>query len=89
MKTALESFNIIAINVLYIDRIEENAFSQYDFYSHALAQEPLLRGSYNFGKPLLDHHYVLLELSDLCQGVKKKIFKEMMPFQYMTYLVTP
>ena len=37
--------------MLFIDRVEDNAFSLYDWYDHALAQEPLPRGDeiYNFG----------------------------------------
>ena len=35
----------IAINVLYINRVEDNAFLLYDLYRHTLAQEPLPRGS--------------------------------------------
>ena len=30
---------------MYIDSVEEFAFSLYKFYGHVLAQEPLLRGS--------------------------------------------
>ena len=30
----------------------------------------------NFGRPFLDHYYYILSLSDLCLGVKKRIFKE-------------
>ena len=37
----------MAINVLYIDRVEDNAFSLYDFYGHALAQQSLPRGHEN------------------------------------------
>ena len=37
-----------------------------------------------FGKPLIDHHYHLISLSDLCPGVEKKILKEIMYFHYMT-----
>ena len=41
--------------------------------------------SYNFGKPFLGHHYYIhTSLSDLCLGVKKKNFKEIMHFHYMT-----
>ena len=55
-----------------------NAFLLYDFYGHALAQEPLFRGHeiYNLGRPFLDHHYLLLSLFELCLEVEKKIFKE-------------
>ena len=58
------------------------AFSLYDLYDHALAQEPLPRGHeiYNFGKPFFGHHYYILGLSDLCLGVEKKIFKEIQQF---------
>ena len=30
---------------------------------------------YNFGTPFLGHHYYILNLSDLCVGVKKKTLK--------------
>ena len=40
---------------------------------------------YNFGRPFLGHHYYILGLSDLCLGVEKKIFKEIMHFYSMTY----
>ena len=42
-----------------------------------------------FGRPFLGHHYYILGLSDLCLGVEKKIFKEIMHFYYMTYMATP
>ena len=35
------------------------------------------------------HHYYIPGLSDLCLGVDKKIFKEIMHFHYMTYMATP
>ena len=44
---------------------------------------------YNFGRPFLGHHYYIFGLSDLCLRVKKKIFKEIMHFHYMTYMATP
>ena len=39
-------------------------------------KNPCPRGheNYNFGKPLLGHHYFILSLFDLCLGVQKKIF---------------
>ena len=37
----------MAVNVLYIDRVEDNAFFQYDLYGHALAQKLLPWGSKN------------------------------------------
>ena len=68
-----------------------NAFLIYDLYGHALAQEPLPRGHviYNFGRLFRGHHYYILGLSDLCLGVEKKIFKEIMHFYRMTYMATP
>ena len=45
--------------------------------------------SHNFSRPFLGHHYYILRLSDLCLGVKEKIFKEIMHFHYMTYMATP
>ena len=44
---------------------------------------------YNIGRPFLGHHYYILGLSYLCLGIKKKIFKEIMQFHYMTYMATP
>ena len=44
---------------------------------------------YNFGRPFLGHHYYILGLSDLCLEVEKKIFKEIMHSNYMTYMSTP
>ena len=55
-----------------------NAFSLYDLYGQAPAQEPLPRGLeiYNFGKPILCYYYYTLSLSEPCARVQKKIFKE-------------
>ena len=44
---------------------------------------------YNFGGPFLGNHYYILSLSNLCLGVEKKIFKEIMHFHYVTYMATP
>ena len=44
---------------------------------------------YNFSSPFLGQYYYKLGLSDLCMGVEKKIFKEIMHFYYMTYMATP
>ena len=43
---------------------------------------------YKFCRPL-GRHYFILSLSDLCLGVKRKIFYEVMHFQYMTCMATP
>ena len=58
---------------------------------HTLAQEPLPRGrdNYSFGRPFLGYYYYILSLSNLCLGVEKQIFKEIMHFDYMTYMATP
>ena len=40
---------------------------------------------YNDDGLFLDHHYYIFNLSDLCLGIKKKIFKEIMHFHYMTF----
>ena len=42
---------------------------------------------YNFVRPFLVHHYYILSLFDLCLGVEKKIFKEIMYFHNMTYMI--
>ena len=54
-------------------------------------KNPCLGGHeiYNFGRPFLGHHYYILSLSDLCLGVEKKICKEIMYFNFMTYMATP
>ena len=44
---------------------------------------------YNFGRPFLGHQYYIHSLSDLCLGVEKKICKEIMPFDYKTYMAIP
>ena len=43
---------------------------------------------YNFGGPFRGHHNCILSLSNLCLGVEKNIFKEIMHFHYMTYMAT-
>ena len=37
---------------------------------------------YNFGRPFLGHPYYILSLCEICQGVKKKDFTNIMQFQY-------
>ena len=56
-----------------------------------LHKNPCPRGHdiYNFGRPFLGHHYYIHGLSDLCLGVDKQIFKEIMHFHYMTYVHAP
>ena len=75
------------------DSLKNNAFLLCDLFGHALAQESLPcpggHEIYNFGGPFLGHHYYNLNLPDLCLGVEKKIFKEIMYFHYMTYMATP
>ena len=60
-------------------------------FGHVLAQESLPWGSRNlqFGGLFFEHHYYALSLSDLSLGEEKKIFKEIMQFQYITYMATP
>ena len=41
---------------------------------------PMGHEIYKFGRPFLDHHYYILGLCDLCLGVEKKIFIEIMHF---------
>ena len=63
-----------------MDRVEDNAFS---LYGHALVQEPLSQGSWNFG--ILCHHHYIISLYDLCLEVEKKTFKDILHFHYITY----
>ena len=55
-------------------------------------KEPLPGGHeiYNFVRPFLGSHYLILSLFELCPGlgVDKKIFKEIMHFHYITYMAT-
>ena len=44
---------------------------------------------FSFSRPFLGQCYYILSLSDLCMEVKKKIFKEIMQFQYMIYMAMP
>ena len=48
-----------------------NAFTLYDLYGHALAQEPPAMGVMK--TTFLGHHYFILSLSELCLGVEMKI----------------
>ena len=68
-----------------------NVISLYDLYGHAVAKNSCPKGQeiYNFGRPFHCHHSYILSLSDLCLGVEKKIFKEIMHFHYMTYMAVP
>ena len=65
-----------------------NAVSLYDLYGHAPAQDDRGHQIYNFGTTSFGHHYYILGLSDLCLGIEKTIFKEIMLFHYMTYMAT-
>ena len=59
-----------------------NAFSLYDLYGHALAQEPLPWGHeiYNFCKPFLRHHYYIPSLSLPCPRVERNVFMNLTLF---------
>ena len=50
---------------MYIDRVEDNTYSLYDLYGHALTSEsqPWGHEIYNFCRPFLGHHYFILSLS--------------------------
>ena len=43
---------------------------------------------YNFIKPFTGYQNYILNLFDQCPGEKKKILKEIMNFNYMTYMLT-
>ena len=68
--------------------VEKNiTISLHYLHGHTLAQEPLPRRGHdinNFGRPILGYHYYIYSLSDLCLGVKKKTFKGILHFHYMT-----
>ena len=54
--------------------LRNKAFSPYDIYGHALAQEPLPWGHEinNFSRPILSHHYYALSLSEPRPKVESK-----------------
>ena len=60
-------------------------------YGHAHTKNPCPgdHAIYNSIRPFLVHHNYILTLSVLCLGEEKTIFKEIMHFHYMTYMVTP
>ena len=58
-------------------------------YDHAPTQESLSQGEYKFWWAFLGHNYYTLSLSDLCLGVEKTMFKEIMYFHYITYMAIP
>ena len=64
------------------DFYRNDAFSLFDIYGHALAQDPCPGGHeiYNFGRPLLGHHYYILSVSNLFMGVEKNICREICIF---------
>ena len=66
-------------------------FHNMTYMATPLHKNPCSRGHeiHNFGRPFLGHHYYILGLSDLCLGIEKKIFKEIMQFHNMTYMATP
>ena len=44
---------------------------------------------YKFGKPFLGHHTYTLSLFDLCLKVEKTIVKELMHYNYMSFMTEP
>ena len=65
------------------------AFSLYELYGNVLAQEALPLVPWNLKCKENFPWKSLLSLPDLCLGVEKTIFKEMMHFYYMTCMVMP
>ena len=61
------------------------------YMAKPILQEPLPPGHeiYNLGRPILNHHFNILSLSDVCLGVKKKISYGITHFHFMTYMATP
>ena len=53
----------------------------YPVYGHALG---IMKFTILVDPTLVIVHYFTLRLSDLCLGVEKKMFKEMMHFHYMS-----
>ena len=71
-----------------IDRVEDITYSLLILKWPRLTSKPhAALGVMNFGRPFLGHHNIILSLSDLCLGVEKKIFKEIMHFHYRYILL--
>ena len=77
--------------MLYIDRVEDNAFSLHDLYGHTQVQEPCpgIHEIYNYGRNILGHHFYILSLSAPFLGVEEKILIEILHFHLMTYVAPP
>ena len=62
-------------NILYI--FLKKYILIYDLYCRALAQEPCtgVHEIYNFGRSIIDHHYYIYSLSDLCLVEEKYYHK--------------
>ena len=67
-------------------------YMTYMTYTAILAQDFLsqLRGHeiYNFRRLFLERYYYIYGLSDLCLGVEKKIFKEIIQLHSMTHMAS-
>ena len=68
-------FNTTAINVLYIDSLYIFTIIMTSMAT-PLHPNPSPGGHeiYNFGRPILGHHYYILSMSEPCPGVKNKTF---------------
>ena len=65
-------------------------------YGHAQHKIPCPRGHevYKYGRPIVGHHYYILSLSDVCLSVENRdnfcgLSREIMHFNYMTYMAMP
>ena len=57
---------------MYIDKVEDNAYSLYDLYSHALALDPDSNEINHLCIPFLSHHCFIINLYDPSPCVDKK-----------------
>ena len=93
VEPSLVIISIYLVCLIYAWEYKEknNAFYYTTYLATPQHKNPLPGGHeiYNFGTPFLGHPYYIHSLSDLCIGVEKKIFKEIMFFHYMTYMATP
>ena len=67
-------------------------FPYMTYMAMPLHMNPCPQGNefYNLGSPFLGHHYYILSLSNLCLGVEKKIFKEIInEFSQYDYMAMP
>ena len=94
-------YHILTLSALCprVDKKNRRSIWHYLTYGHAVAQDPLPRGSWNYlcrlddlrlniCRPFFGHRFYISRLSVLSLGVEK-IFNEIIHFHYITYIAMP